>query len=136
MCDTVRNAGEKNPVFDVQAFWNAVLRQDPTAMRPFFHPDAQVNWHNTNECFTAKEFIRANCVYPGRWTGKIERVTAVDGGVITAAHVCGPDGTPSFHVVSFFRVADGKIAALDEYWGDDGDAPQWRQALRIGRKIK
>ncbi len=31
---------------------------------------------------------------------------------------------------------DGKIAQVDEYWGDDGEAPQWRQDMHIGNKIK
>jgi hypothetical protein len=31
---------------------------------------------------------------------------------------------------------DGKIASVDEYWGDDGAAPQWRQDKHIGTIIK
>ena len=30
----------------------------------------------------------------------------------------------------------GKIVRLDEYWGDDGPAPEWRRALGIGRPIQ
>ena len=33
-------------------------------------------------------------------------------------------------------MVDGKIASVDEYWGDDGPAPQWRQDKHIGTKIK
>ena len=61
---------------DIKKFWDAVLRQDADAIREYFHPDAWVNWRNTNEHFTVEEFIRANCeyllpchiLYPGsRW---------------------------------------------------------------------
>ena len=45
---------------DIEAFWNAVLRQDADAIREYFHPDTYANRHNTNEHFTAEEFIRAN----------------------------------------------------------------------------
>lgn len=30
---------------------------------------------------------------------------------------------------------DGEITALDEYWGDDGTAPEWRLEMKIGRPI-
>ena len=46
---------------DLHAFWNAVLKQDAAAVRAFFHPDAQVLWYCSNECFTVEEFITANC---------------------------------------------------------------------------
>jgi len=28
------------------------------------------------------------------------------------------------------------IAEMDEYWGDDGDAPEWRRQMGIGKRIK
>ena len=121
---------------NVNEFWSAVLRQDADAMRTFFHPTAFVNWHNTNEHFTVEEFIRANCEYPGDWDGEVERVITTDTHIITATHVFSKDKTLSFHVTSFIRIVDGKIASIDEYWGDDSDAPQWRQELHIGAKIK
>lgn len=120
----------------VNEFWHAILRQDAEAIREYFHPDAWVNWHNTNEHFTVEEFIRANCEYPGDWDGGVEQVIATDSHIITVAHVFTRDGKSSFHAVSFIRVADGKIASIDEYWGDDGEAPKWRQDKRIGTRIK
>ena len=33
-------------------------------------------------------------------------------------------------------VEDGRIAALEEYWGDDGPPPAWRQELHLGRPIR
>lgn len=121
---------------DIQKYWDAVLRQDAGAIREYFQPDAWVNWHNTNEHFTVEEFIRANCEYPGEWTGEVEQAAAADSQIITAVHVYSPDKTQSFHAVSFIRLTDGKIASIEEYWGDDGEPPQWRQEKRIGTKIK
>lgn len=54
---------------NLDAYWKAALQQNADAMRSFFHEDAFVNWHNTNEHFTVEEFIRANCEYPGAWDG-------------------------------------------------------------------
>lgn len=120
---------------EIKEFWDAVLRQDAAAIRGFFHPTAFVNWHNTNEHFTVEEFIRANCEYPGEWDGTVEQLITTDTHIITATHVYSKDGNFSFHATSFIRVVDGKIASIEEYWGDDADAPQWRRDKHIGTRI-
>ena len=58
---------------DVIEFWRYVLEQDADRLREFFCEDAYVNWHCTNEHFNVNEYIRANCEYPGEWTGELER---------------------------------------------------------------
>lgn len=121
---------------DIQKFWSAVLQQDAAALEGFFAEDAWVNWHNTNEHFTAAEFIRANCDYPGQWDGKVERIIELSGEIVTVTCVYDEEKTMSFHVVSFVRVKDDKIRSIDEYWGDDTEPPKWRQALHIGSPIK
>lgn len=118
-----------------QEYWDAVLRQDGDAIRAYFHPDAWVNWHNTNEHFMLEEFIRANCEYPGDWDGQVEKILSVGSQVITVTHVFSRDGKLSFHVVSFLRVTDGRIRSIEEYWGDDGLPPQWRQEKGLGVPI-
>ena len=121
---------------DLARYWQAVLRQDAAELRRFFHPEAWVNWHNTNEHFTVEEFIRANCEYPGEWDGEIQRIVETDDLLITAVHVFSKDRSLSFHVTSFLLVREGKIAALDEYWGDDGPPPRWRKEKKIGGPIR
>ena len=122
---------------DIHAYWQAVLSQNAAAMRSFLAPAAVVCWHNTNERFTTEEFIRANCEYPGDWAGEIQRLERLEDLVITVAHVYTPkDPAVSFHVTSFIQIKGDKITAVDEYWGDDGPAPQWRQDLGLGKKIK
>ena len=121
---------------NINQFWTDVLNQDAKALESYFHEDAFINWHCTNEHFTAAEFIRANCEYPGNWTGEIEKKYVLDDTIITATHVYSKDSSLSFHVVSFIKVKDDKIISVDEYWGDDGVAPQWRLDKHIGTVIK
>ena len=121
---------------DLQRYWEVTLAQDADAMHAFFHRDAYVNWHNTNEHFTAEEFIQANCEYPGEWDGKLERIEQIDSLFITVTHVYSADRELSFHVTSFIRMRDDRIASIDEYWGDDGSAPQWRLNKHIGTPIQ
>ena len=120
---------------DVKKFWAAVLGQDAGAMRPYFHEDARVNWHNTNEQFTVEEFIRANCEYPGQWDGEVERGVEQGGLVITATGVLAAGGGASFDVVYFIQLREERIISVDEYWGDDGARPEWRVEKQIGRAI-
>ncbi len=116
-------------------YWQAVLAQDATAVRSFLDPQAVVRWHNTDEQFTVEEFIRANCTYPGDWDGAIQRTVPIPGGYVTVVHVFNRERTLSFHVTSFFRLIQGRITALDEYWGDDSAPPVWRQELHLGTSI-
>jgi len=121
---------------EIRDFWKATLRQDAASMRRFFAPGASVRWHNTNESFSAEEFIEVNCEYPGAWDGEVERVERIGDLIVTAVRVFAADRELSFHVVSFFHVQYGKIVSIDEYWGDDGAPPQWRLDKKIGRAIK
>lgn len=120
---------------DIKSFWSATLKQDAKAMRAFFHDTAYINWHCTNEHFTVDEFIRANCEYPGEWDGTIERIERIGSLIITVVNVFTTSRELSFHVVSFINVNNGKIDSIDEYWGDDGLAPQWRLDKKIGSAI-
>lgn len=126
---------------EISAYFRDVVKQDAQKLKNYFAKDAKVLWHNTNECFTAEEFIRANCEYPGSWDGKIEILTSMQDGWILAARVWEKDLAQngkevSFHVVSFVHMQGEKISRIDEYWGDDGKAPQWRLDKKIGTPIR
>lgn len=83
-----------------------------------------------------EEFIQANCEYPGEWDGKVERIIEADELTITVTHVYTTGHALSFHVTSFIRLQEDKIIAVDEYWADDGDVPQWRKDRKIGQPMK
>ena len=126
---------QEGKIMEIERFFDAVVRQDAETMADYFCRDAIVRWHCTNERFTAEEYIRANCQYPGYWRGELERVIKKGDCIVTAARVYAADGAPSFHVASFYRLREGRIAELDEYWGDDGPAPAWRRSLGLGMPI-
>ena len=123
-------------MLDAESFWKDVLEQNAEELKGYFCENAYVNWHNTNEHFTAEEFIRANCEYPGKWAGEIQRKEVIGDLIITVTHVYGRDRALSFHVTSFICTDGGKIASIDEYWGDDGQPPKWRLDKHIGTPIK
>ena len=119
-------------IFDPVRFVDTVVSQDEDGLREFFWPTASVCWPNTGEQFTVDEYLRANCDYPGIWTGQVERVEQAGATTIVVARISA--GT-SFYVTSFILVVDGLIERLDEYWGDVGDAPRWRKDMGIGTSI-
>lgn len=109
---------------DIYRYWEVCANQDADELRTFFHKDATVLWHNTNECFTSEEFICANCDYPGSWQGEVKRVDEIEGGLVTAVHIFSKTDTlVSFHVTSFFHMEHDKIVFLEEYRGEDGEPP-------------
>ena len=120
---------------DIRAYWKAVISQDRAALSAYFREDAVIRWHCTNERFTAAEYIRANCEYPNEWDGEIERIEENDDCIILAGCVFPKDRSASFHVVSFIRTQNDVISEMDEYWADDGEAPEWRREMNIGKPI-
>lgn len=121
---------------DIKSFWDAVLKQDAKRLKSFFDDSAYINWHCTNERFTVDEYLIANCEYPGKWDGDIERIEKIGNRIITAVRVFSVEEELSFHVVSFLEIKEDKIVSMDEYWGDDGSAPQWRLDKNIGTTIR
>ena len=120
---------------NVKEFWKVILAQDENAIRKYFHKDAYINWHCTNEHFNVDEFIIANCEYPGDWDGVVERIERMNDLTITVTSVYPKDRSTFFRVTSFIKTANNKIISMDEYWADDGDAPQWRKDKHIGSSI-
>lgn len=117
----------------IKQYWNYVTTKNEEKLKRCFCKDACIRWYNTNEEFNVSEFMRANCDYPQSWKGRIERIEQNGSIVITAVHIFNEK--MSFHAVSFFNMEGEKIKTLDEYWGDDGEAPQWRKDKHIGKPI-
>ena len=106
--------------------WQAIAEQDEERLAQFFTVDAQIFWPNTNERFDLPGYLRANCDYPGQWSGKVEKIAA--DGSYSVARVWSPDGAGA-RAVTFSQWRNGKIVQMTEYWGDVGPAPDWREGL-------
>lgn len=127
---------EKGEIMDLHNYWKDVIEQNADKLSRYFHDDAVIRWHCTNEQFNVSEYVKVNCSYPGHWCGEIERIESCGQILVTVCRVWAQQHDISFHVVSLFRIKDGLISEIDEYWGDDGQAPQWRKNMHIGRPIK
>jgi hypothetical protein len=121
---------------DIKLFWNDIITQNRGSLSSYFCKDAVIRWHCTNEQFTVEEYVQANCDYPGRWQGEIERIEEFDSQVIFVGRVQSEDAKISCHVTSFIKMKNDLIVEMDEYWFDDGEAPVWRRELGIGKAIR
>lgn len=119
----------------VISLWNDMDNQNWKGVYKYFHDDSVINWNNTNERFNINEFVRVNSEYPGDWNIEVERLECIENLVISVVKVTLEKGKLSFHAVSFFEFSGDKIRLLNEYWGDDGEAPQWRIDKKIGQPI-
>lgn len=117
----------------IKSFWNDVISQNREALSSYFTKDALIFWHCTNEQFSVEEYIKVNCDYPGKWAGEIERIVDNGNEIILAGHVYSNDKKISCHVVSFIKIENEKICRLDEYWADDGEVPDWRIKMNVGK---
>lgn len=112
----------------ILSLWQAVAEQDERKLARFFTVDAQIFWPNTDERFDLPGYLRANCDYPGRWSGQVEKI-AGNGGY-SVARVWSPEGVTA-RAVTFYQWRNGKIERMVEYWGDVGSAPDWRRGLSL-----
>ncbi len=120
---------------DISAFITTVVQKDREGMKKFLDKDLQVRWHNTNEKFTLEEYLEVNCSYPGNWLGEVKSLIPTNKGCVVVAKISSEDKKSQFHQVSIIEIKDDKIIALDEYYSEDGPAPQWRLDKNIGNKI-
>ncbi len=89
--------------------------------------NAQIFLPNTREVFkSAEKYIAFNKAYPGRWYAVVERMNTVGSSVITTVKISSPDQDISAYVTSYFELKDNKIIEITEYWGDNGNPPEWR----------
>ena len=132
--ETCRMWAAQENTFNPEKFIMAVTRQDAAALRDFFVPDAVICWHDSNEQFSVEEYIRANCEYPGNWSGEIQRVDKIDGGMAIVTKISSGDFAT--FVSAFIKLDSGKISRLDEYYADyNEEIPDWRRKMNIGKPI-
>jgi hypothetical protein len=108
-------------------YWRCFDQADFRSAMKLMEPHCKVLFPNTGERFDHAElFIRMNEAYPGRWRASVERVERCENLVITAVRVSSPETLQSFYAVTFFRLQNGKIYEIVEYWGENGTPPEWR----------
>ena len=115
----------------VRALWAAFQARDWKRARALLRDDLVATWWTSGERFTRAEgFVRAQSEYPEGWTIRlIECERLEDGRVMSLVRVDHPPH--SFYATSLFRLDDGRIVAIDEYWAMAEPPPAWREAAGL-----
>lgn len=92
------------------SLWQAVAAQDEHKLAQFFTVDARIFWPNTGERFDLPGYLRANCDYPGQWSGQVEKVA--EDGSYSVARVWSPEGVTARTVKSI----SGETGKLSRWW--------------------
>ncbi len=112
----------------VRGLWAALQARDWTRARALLHRDLQTHWWTSGERFAgADAFVEVNARCPEGWAIHVIEVAHMDDG--RAMSVVRVDQAPdTFFATSFFRVDDGLITGIDEYWATVKAPPAWRGA--------
>ena len=132
-CRVWANIHKADEAFDVGRFIQAIASQNANELRGYFTKHAVIRWHDSNEQFGVEEYIRANCEYPGKWIGELQRVEKSNDTIIIVTKISSGEST--HFITAFARLAGGKIIRLDEYYSDLSEAPKWRLDMNIGKPI-
>lgn len=113
----------------VRSLFAAFEARDWAAARALLHADLQARWWTSGERFhSADAFVEVQARYPEGWRiHLIELAHLQDGRVLSIVRVDHPP--QAFFATSLFRVDDGLIAGVDEYWATVEAPPAWREAL-------
>jgi len=113
----------------VRGLWARMQARDWNGARALLREDLVATWWTSGERYTgAAAFIDAQARYPEGWRlHLIELAHLQDGRVMSVVRV---DHAPNtYFATSFFRVDDGLITAVDEYWATVEQPPEWRAEL-------
>ncbi len=111
----------------VKTFWDLIDSKNFEELNSIYSESAVIHLPNTREAFTVKNYIKFNSLYPGNW--RVNHISDLNqrNKVITVVTVT--DGESTHTCVAFFTLKDDLIIDQVEYWGENGEAPEWRKDL-------
>ena len=125
---------EKN-VAVVRKFWQMFDEARFDDVAELLHPDCNIYWPNTRERFRGRQkLIDMNKRYPGRWYIDVSDVIVRDDLVVSVVRVYSKEDKQSFYATSFFKLKNGLIKEITEYWGEITEAPAWRITEGLSEK--
>jgi ketosteroid isomerase-like protein len=111
-------------------YWELMNTNDFRSVGALLSDDFILEWPQSRERIRGRDNLAAmNEEYPrhGRWSFNINRLFGDETAAVSDVFVT--DGVQKARVISFFKVADGKICEMVEYWPDDFVPRQDRRHL-------
>ena len=111
----------------VRALWARFEARDWASARQLLRDDFTSTWWTSGERFDgADAYIAVQARYPEGWTIRVIECEALAGGrVLSVSRVDHPPH--SFFATATWRLEQGKLASVDEYWATWEEPPAWRE---------
>ena len=111
----------------VEQFWQTMNTNDWQAAARLFDDDFVLEWPQSGERVRGRDnFVAINASYPaaGAWSFTLHRLVADEESAVSDVSVS--DTARRDRVISFFRMRNGRIWRVVEYWPDPFEAAPWR----------
>lgn len=120
-----RSDDETDPGAIARSWWRYNDARDFAAAAALCATGCTIDWPLSGERFeTPDDWATAMQHYPGVWRCTVQTLVASEDRAVTIARVF--DATTSVTAISLFRVSDGRITELVEYWPESYNPPEWR----------
>lgn len=117
------------------SYWDDMVKKNRTALPKYFHQNATIYLHDTNEILNTASWIDDNCNYNGNWKATVDRVDKLENGQVVTITFLRSENWKGF-VTSFFTLTNDLIIELHEYYAECEEIPQWRTDLSEHELIK
>lgn len=111
-------------------YWERMNTNDFRAVGLLISDEFFLDWPQSNERIRGRDNLATmNEQYPahGRWQFIVNRIVGNDSEAVSDVSVT--DGTQKARVISFFKIENGMISRMVEYWPDDFAAREDRKHL-------
>jgi len=111
-------------------FWRLMATNDFHSVGAVLAPEFVLEWPQSKERIRgAERFARMSHEYPahGPWRFKVNRIVCTASEAVSDVSIT--DGVQNARAISFFAVAQGKVARLVEFWPEPFAAPANRAHL-------
>lgn len=110
----------------VRSLWERFEARDWDGAGEVLARDLRAAWRASGESFTGRDaYLRVNRNYPGDWHAELDEIV-VSGDRVVARLTVTLEGVAET-CIGFYRVANGEITDLDEWWVATYIAPEWRR---------
>jgi GNAT superfamily N-acetyltransferase len=115
----------------VRQLWAAMQARDWAGARALLRDDLQACWWTSGEHFASADgYIAMQAAYPEGWALRLKELVRLDDGrVLALVRVDHPPG--HYYATALYRIDDGLIAGIDEYWARLETPPDWRTPARF-----
>lgn len=107
----------------VRLFWERANARDWAGMGRLLAPGLRYEVPQTREFIAGLDgFVDFFATWPQPWAVTLEQLVAADGGDV-ALQMRFEDGGPAQTALGFYRVDDGQITAIREFWPEPYEPP-------------